>query len=455
MDRNAKEQDGRAVQVEQTNIEHIRDRIGAESFDKAVDAAIDARYPRVEKDGTKVLEYYWDYKDREALGRQLADLVNEGEIWYDRERFRYMDAPPSWEERRADPERFESAPLPDSSADELHAAIESYLYETGMRNWGEEYEFQEISAIASDIKEALSEAAEAAGVDLAGVEYWEWSEYLMDEKQVHVDLGYDSELESVELRLELGFNTGEEWNSDFTYMTTAFEDVIGAALEDDGPCHADDLDIEALENNSLTWIAATQGLDLASYVEQMGEKGNPFTESLDEELLNRSNNMNILTLCARVPYRDYLELAAGEASFTVEPTCRGFMMGMYNPWAGGGSLMGLQPMDSFVIDRSNIQRIDAEGGTNRPYSYTVAQVYGFAGDEECWSRCLTRNEPDKNGEYPRPVKPKVNVRELAAAINAKKGIHTSDNPTAADRSRARRMSMTQNGSSSSSKKTER
>jgi hypothetical protein len=110
-----------------------------------------------------------------------------------------------------------------------------------------------------------------------------------------------------------------------------------------------------------------------------------FVLSVVEELDNFTHCMGGLTILASVTLRD-CEAIAKEGSFLV--TSGAIMLGIFNPWVGGGSLMSIVLPSGLTVPHDFISHIWVE--KTKEYGYDVDEVFGIVSD--AWQPVEVKNQ---------------------------------------------------------------
>lgn len=154
-----------------------------------------------------------------------------------------------------------------------------------------------------------------------------------------------------------------------------------------------------LKDSSILWLARQQKKagDLRKAIKEAcnGEyKGDDkFIKSCIEELENLPTHMSTLTFLVNMKLFDYFDLREamvsekelndsytfskrkGKGTITLS---KDTMCGLFNPWSGGGSLLGIELPDDIKIPLKTIWVAEIETGKSQ-YGYSVDDVYGLIG----------------------------------------------------------------------------
>lgn len=367
-------------------IDDIKEIIGEKGFAEITAGILDNRYIKPDAHGNRVIEAYWDYRDVAVLGEVITDLTAD------------LDG---------------SLKEPQEVRDFLiHALNERAIAE----DWFGEMERGSYQEVIDNVRDALYNSF---GIDSDYVEYADWQECLQDDFHVIFENGITEHVDDVELKVNLLFGIGDEWNREYSSIPTVKDrlwEETAAAQTTAGYPHGDlesifdDLDVEYFENNSATWLIHSQGYTLEDVF--IGEESTPFLDSIRDEFANLTSSTARLVCCATVSFNAFCELhAENGASYAVgSPGAHEhFISGFFDKMNGGGSVLGVELERPLVINHSVISEIqveDARGG----YGYTVGETYGFASD--AWSHCLDATDEPVSGI------PKVDFQRLASAFRA-------------------------------------
>ena len=154
---------------------------------------------------------------------------------------------------------------------------------------------------------------------------------------------------------------------------------------------------------SLIWLAKQQGYgkrELRKALEQ-GDMADPhgFLESCRVELANLPSHMSTVTFLVKMTFRQLLELhtamkwrnAQGvKYDASMYPYCgyivldKSTMCGLYDSWAGGGSVLEIQLEKDVRVPIKYIWRAVPDGA--KTYGYQVGDVYGMC--RSAWKNTL-------------------------------------------------------------------
>lgn len=98
-----------------------------------------------------------------------------------------------------------------------------------------------------------------------------------------------------------------------------------------------------------------------------------FITSLCEELDNQTYTMGCITVLAQVTMEDYCKMMSSGAQVTMPVDS---MVGIFNPWNGCGSILGIELADQMTFSREDIYDVQIEGA-NPDFGYTVDGVYSL------------------------------------------------------------------------------
>lgn len=102
-----------------------------------------------------------------------------------------------------------------------------------------------------------------------------------------------------------------------------------------------------------------------------------FLTSLCEELDNHCYTMGAITVLAEVSMNDFIEMMKPGKEITVSSDC---MLGIFGPWVGAGSQLGIYLSKNLVFSREDIHDVQIEGA--KMDNYSVDSVYGMT--KEAW-----------------------------------------------------------------------
>ena len=180
------------------------------------------------------------------------------------------------------------------------------------------------------------------------------------------NIGNNVFMEDKPVRLNLLLSLEEERNSDNSYL----RDVEIALIDHDFSSP------EAFEN-ALAWLVRQQGYSVKDLLDN--EKKTPFLDSVREEIFNHTNDdSSFLTICcsAQTAEMDKAGLQERENNEKFLSFENGVTIGIFNPYCGGGSLMGIALDKPLTIPVSMIQHIQTEGA-RLSMEYSVDSVFGM------------------------------------------------------------------------------
>lgn len=203
-----------------------------------------------------------------------------------------------------------------------------------------------------------------------------------------IDVNVDDILGKSEFRLNIMFGTDNERNFDMSSIVSSY----GSWREPDFDYLDSEIDIL---DNGLTYLIHQQGHSVKEIYDCLlgNERGFGSSEKMDfiksvvnEIVNNPSEALSELCALVKLDGNDYLTLLEavdkGEQYLTFK---KDTMIGLFNDWSGGGSLLEVELDKPFVVPASMVRNVQVEGSRDN-YSYTVDQVYGLVGS--CWKRNL-------------------------------------------------------------------
>ena len=316
---------------------------------RAIDEAVkELHYVAHDENGQAYIEIYADYRE-----------TNEGLL------------KPAYENRRLG---FDDKDNPDYALiDMLHGTIDGWY--------------------TDEVARMENEILEKAGFDYLDDKADELLEYMRETYPIQPD--YDHFMkEEVPINIMLGLP--EERSRDFGTI----RDQISVLLNKDLTPTEREASLE--EETGLRWLVMQQGhtmkeLDetLQAYLEfwdspeaedlkydQKYEKfkstHDPFLTSVCQEVLNTSNYMNTMTVLTKMSLTDFAEFMKPGKEIVLP---KDSMVGIFNPWNGGGSTLEIELQKELVVPSSLVYDIQVEG-VKPDYQYTVDDVYGLVGS--CW-----------------------------------------------------------------------
>ena len=319
----------------------------SEEDKRAIDEAAERLY-YVEKDetGTKTITMYADYRDtNEGL---LDDVYENRKIAYD------------------------------SKSDYEPDYALMCIMQDKIASWYQETEFYVEDRILTGANVDLFD-------DLAG----ERRQYIRDNYCITPDFDHFLD-QSMKVNIMIAFDS--EANRDFVSIHEQYE-----ALNDLYP----ELVKDALEEETgLSWLVRQQGhtmdelkttldeyhkffdsdeaYDLESYekrYEKFCENHNVFLTSVCQELDNMVNYMNTITVLLNMTMKEFAEMMQPGKECVLST---GTMVGIFNPWNGGGSVLGIELEKDLILPSELIWDIQIEGA-KMEHQYSVANVYDFIG----------------------------------------------------------------------------
>ena len=204
------------------------------------------------------------------------------------------------------------------------------------------------------------------------------------------------------LDLNICLGTYEDWNHEHTLLKYLLPNDLSGMLSWDNDCY----------DTFMTYLLHQQGYkisDILNYrYRQQGTDPTGFKTALCDELNNYGYSMAQLTFLIKTDNLDLLDaLAKGlasEAEITADNVSdetglflsfdKSVMFGIFEPWAGGGSLLEMKLDKPLVVPAGFVKGVQIEGagkGLNR--GWTVNDVYGLM--NSCWTEacCVTEKIP--------------------------------------------------------------
>lgn len=202
-----------------------------------------------------------------------------------------------------------------------------------------------------------------------------------------VDVMEGELIANTELCVNLMLATSAERNHDHASIVGSFGNAELAARPGGrvGPDAAED---SPYLDNALAWLANQQGHSVKELMDAVACDGGgrtPFLRSAAEEVRNNpSEAMSELTVLVRARgygALDLLDRCERGAGCLVLPVDMHPTVGIFNEWAGGGSLMGIELDRDMVVPLALVSGWQIEGQSAG--GWTVAEVYGV-GDARSW-----------------------------------------------------------------------
>lgn len=162
---------------------------------------------------------------------------------------------------------------------------------------------------------------------------------------------------------------------------------------------------------SIVWLAKRQGYTKSQLRKALneGDIGDPkgFLESMRAEVINVGSHMNTLTFLAKMTLEELITLNqliklqdrnGRNYDARKNPYC-GYIIidkkaetGLYDPWAGGGSVFEIQLEKDVRLPIKYIRSALPDGGDG----YSIDSVYGMCGS--CWRNVIKKIHAPKNVE---------------------------------------------------------
>ena len=280
-----------------------------------------------------------------------------------------------------------------------------------------------------------SEILERAGFDYADEKADALLDYLRDTYPIEPD--YDHFL-SQDMCVNIMLGCADESNRDFV----AIYEQFNAMLDDD--ISQEDLAAALEEENGLSWLVKQQGHTMQELMEtlhayikffdseeakdlsydgkynQFCSTHNRFLSSVCQELLNMVNSMNTMTVLTRLSMNDFAAFMQPNKEIVLP---KNSMLGIFNPWNGGGSTLDIELEKDLVVPSSLLYDVQIEGA-KLSYQYTVDSVYGLVGN--AWRQADAVR--DVNAVKPVPAKSSLDSLIQSASQRAAEGAsaHSQD-----------------------------
>lgn len=103
-----------------------------------------------------------------------------------------------------------------------------------------------------------------------------------------------------------------------------------------------------------------------------------FLSSLCEELDNQTYSCGCITVLAEVSMKDFAEMMKPGKEITMPSDCH---LGIFDPWNGAGSILGIYLAKPLVIRSEDIYDIQIEGA-DLDFGYSLDSTFGMVRD--CW-----------------------------------------------------------------------
>ena len=201
-----------------------------------------------------------------------------------------------------------------------------------------------------------------------------------------VDLPYEH-YENQDVQMVLMLDTGD---ANYDYTLNCIYPAWGGSEEVD-------------EKASLLWLVRQQGYsdeEFKTSLQNDGEDIDGFLLSVYEELANESGSINVLTVLVRMSLKDAMKLARlmrtphDASNPDMRPACgsitvsKDATVGLFDPWNGGGSLLGIALDKDLVIPIKYIREADVDSVVKR---YSIESVYGLS--KSAWVDAVKSIDP--------------------------------------------------------------
>ena len=169
-----------------------------------------------------------------------------------------------------------------------------------------------------------------------------------------------------EYQCRIVVDTGDS-NYDFALNPSYANDYLGNNGENG--------DNEIGEPASLVWLAKTQGYSVEQLRKALegDDQGSKFLKSVYEEAQNTTSSMNALVILCNASLDEMIKQKEDNLPITVN---KAYSIGLYDGWAGGGSILGIEIEKPFTIPAEYIREFVPDVRTD---SYSVDEVYGLTG----------------------------------------------------------------------------
>jgi len=128
-----------------------------------------------------------------------------------------------------------------------------------------------------------------------------------------------------------------------------------------------------LPKGSITWLVHSQGYTMKDLYDEKNES--PFLMSVREELENMTYSMALLTFFVKYELEDLLIMRKPSKSMHILKSTH---CGLYNPWHGCTSVLGIKLEKDIHIPVKNIYSF----GTDGTLGYSIQEICGM--DESFW-----------------------------------------------------------------------
>jgi len=142
----------------------------------------------------------------------------------------------------------------------------------------------------------------------------------------------------------------------------------------------EDIDHSLEKYTLLNYLVQNQGKSKKDFSNLLTEiPKNPFLKSIREELNNTTSDSNRLAFFISLPLKNINDVFTDRESTTAGITIpKNTKCGLYDPWAGGGSLLNISLEKDFNIPLPYIEHLHPDQTTL--YGYSVKDIYGEAPD---------------------------------------------------------------------------
>lgn len=244
-----------------------------------------------------------------------------------------------------------------------------------------------IDAAWMDTVEAIvDDAAGHAGFEPDSLNYEFARQYVID--KYSIDIPYDHYLEQP-IAVNIIIGTDAESNLDFGSIYGMKDGLLK------------DLPLDPkTTDNGLTWLLEQQGYTFQDFqtacndllhfdFDEHERKHGAFMSSLVDELNNFTNSMGAVTVLASMSLYEFVQMQEPGATVIVPENAA---VGLFSPWAGGGSAMGIVLDKPLAIPSDMRFDIQIEGAECR--EHTVNQTYALT--PGTWKQIASVGVPGKD-----------------------------------------------------------
>lgn len=215
-------------------------------------------------------------------------------------------------------------------------------------------------------------------------------------------------------RVNIMLKCGDEGNRDFIGIREQFAAMFAEDWSEE------EREAAMAEENGLSWLVRQQGHTMEELTETIHayyaffesreaadmsyedkykafrDSHNPFLTSVCQELANMVNDMNTMTALVSISLDDLAEFMQPGKELVLPKNA---MIGIFNPWNGGGSTLDIELEKDLVVPSDLLYDIQIEG-VKPDWSYTVDGVYGLIGSAWVPAKQVREQQPEKNEQHP-------------------------------------------------------